>query len=108
MRHIWPTLALRPINRITLSAPRGRVGEVGGAELIQEDDVELVHAYALCAKMYGFSLLYLEAGSGADTPVHAQLIKRATSVEGLTLLVGGGLRTLETYGVLLMQALIGW
>ena len=45
--------------------------------------------------MYGFSLLYLEAGSGADTPVHAQLIKRAASVEGLTLLVGGGLRTPE-------------
>ena len=76
-------------------APGGRVGEVGGAELIQKDDVELVHAYALCAKMYGFSLLYLEAGSGADTPVHAQLIKRAASVEGLTLLVGGGLRTPE-------------
>ena len=49
-------------------APGGRVGEVGGAELIQASDVELVHAYALCAKMFGFSLLYLEAGSGAERP----------------------------------------
>ena len=76
-------------------APGGRVGEVGGAELIQSDDVNLVHAYALCARMYGFSLLYLEAGSGAETPVHPDLITTAASVEGLTLLVGGGMRTAD-------------
>ncbi len=74
-------------------APGGRVGEVGAAELIQSTDVEAVHAYALCARMFGFSLLYLEAGSGADAPVHPDLIAKAASVEGLTLLVGGGLRT---------------
>lgn len=76
-------------------APGGRVGEVGGAELIQSTDVDLVHAYALCAKMFGFSLLYLEAGSGADAPVHPDLITKAASVEGLTLLVGGGMRTAD-------------
>ena len=76
-------------------APGGRVGEVGGADLIQPGDGDLVHAYALCAKMYGFSLLYLEAGSGAANPVHPTLIEQAASVEGLTLLVGGGLRTPE-------------
>ena len=74
-------------------APGGRVGEVGAAELIQPTDVDLVHAYALCAKMYGFALLYLEAGSGASHPVHTDLIKKAREVEGLTLVVGGGLRT---------------
>ena len=74
-------------------APGGRVGEVGAAELIQPTDVNLVHAYALCARMFGFSLLYLEAGSGADTPVHPELIAKAASVDGLTLLVGGGLRS---------------
>jgi phosphoglycerol geranylgeranyltransferase len=74
-------------------APGGRVGEVGAAELIQPQDTELVRAYALCAKMYGFSLLYLEAGSGASSPVDEALIQSAASVEGLTLLVGGGLRT---------------
>ena len=76
-------------------APGGRVGEVGAAKLIQPEDTDLVHAYALCAKMYGFSLLYLEAGSGAQTPVHPALIQRAAEVDGLTLLVGGGLRTGE-------------
>ena len=76
-------------------APGGRVGEVGAAELIQPTDIDLVKDYALCAKMFGFSLLYLEAGSGADSPVHPDLIASAASVDGLTLLVGGGLRTPE-------------
>ena len=74
-------------------APGGRVGEVGAAELIGPDDTALVRAYALCARMYGFSLLYLEAGSGASAPVDEGLIQSAAGVEGLTLLVGGGLRT---------------
>ena len=76
-------------------APGGRVGEVGAAELLEAGDTELVHAYALCARMFGFSLLYLEAGSGASQPVHPNLIRAAAEVEGLTLLVGGGLRTPE-------------
>tara|TARA_B100000795_G_scaffold269616_2_gene259580 strand:+ start:607 stop:1467 length:861 start_codon:yes stop_codon:yes gene_type:complete len=76
-------------------APGGRVGEVGGAELIQPDDHDLVHAYALTAQMYGFKLLYLEAGSGASTQVSPKLIERARTVEGLTLVVGGGIRTPE-------------
>ena len=76
-------------------APGGRVGEVGAAELIQSTDVDLIHAYALCANMYGFSLLYLEAGSGASHPVHPDLIRKAREVQGLTLVVGGGLRTPE-------------
>jgi phosphoglycerol geranylgeranyltransferase len=74
-------------------APGGKVGEVGQAELIQEDDVELVNAYARCGQMFGFKLLYLEAGSGADTQVAPALIESAKQVEGLTLLVGGGIRT---------------
>jgi phosphoglycerol geranylgeranyltransferase len=76
-------------------APGGRVGEVGEAELIQPDDHDLVHAYALTAQMYGFKLLYLEAGSGASTQVNPQLIERARTVEGLTLVIGGGIRTPE-------------
>lgn len=76
-------------------APGGRVGEVGAAELIQPEDHELVHAYALTAQMYGFKLLYLEAGSGASTQVNPKLIESARAVEGLPLVVGGGIRTPE-------------
>lgn len=76
-------------------APGGRVGEVGQAELIQPDQTEHVYSYALTARMFGFKLLYLEAGSGAENQVHPRLIETARSVDNLTLLVGGGIRTPE-------------
>ena len=75
--------------------PGGKVGEVGSAELIMPNDTELVQAYSLTAAMYGFKLLYLEAGSGADRQVSPELICSARSTEGLTLIVGGGIRTAE-------------
>ena len=75
--------------------PGGKVGEVGSADLIMEDDIDLVKAYSLTAAMYGFKLLYLEAGSGADKQVGPDLIKSAKTTEGLTMIVGGGIRTPE-------------
>jgi phosphoglycerol geranylgeranyltransferase len=48
--------------------------------------------------MYGFQLLYLEAGSGADAPVNPTLIRAARDVDGLTLMVGGGLRDGQAIG----------
>ena len=73
-------------------APGGEVGRVGKADLVQANEPERVRANALTASMYGFHLLYLEAGSGADSPVNPDLIHAARSVEGLTVMVGGGLR----------------
>ena len=75
--------------------PGGKVGEVGSATLIMEDDIDLVKAYSFTAAMYGFKLLYLEAGSGADKQVSPDLIKSAKTTEGLTMIVGGGIRTPE-------------
>ena len=75
--------------------PGGKVGEVGSADLIMPDNVDLVKAYSLTAAMYGFKLLYLEAGSGANKQVNPQLIESASTTEGLTIIVGGGIRTPE-------------
>ena len=75
--------------------PGGKVGEVGSADLLMPDDVDLVKAYSLTAAMYGFKLLYLEAGSGADKQVNPELIKSARTPDGLTIIVGGGIRTPE-------------
>ena len=75
--------------------PGGKVGEVGSADLLMPSDAGLVKAYSLTAAMYGFSLLYLEAGSGADHPVNPELIASARTTEGLTIIVGGGIRTPE-------------
>ena len=73
--------------------PGGKVGEVGSADLLMPNDVELVKAYSLTAAMFGFKLLYLEAGSGANNQVNPDLIKSARTTEGLTIIVGGGIRT---------------
>ena len=72
--------------------PGGKVGEVGSADLLMPNDVELVKAYSLTAVMFGFKLLYLEAGSGADNQVSPDLIKSARTTDGLTIIVGGGIR----------------
>ena len=73
--------------------PGGKAGEVGQANLIKADQTELIAAYAMCAESYGFSILYLEAGSGAHTPVNPDLIRAARAAsDKLVLLVGGGIR----------------
>ena len=76
-----------------ICAPGGKAGEVGKADLIKSTQTDLVAAYAMCAEAYGFSILYLEAGSGAHTPVHPNLIRAARAAsDSLVLLVGGGIR----------------
>ena len=57
--------------------------------------------------MFGFRLLYLEAGSGADAQVNPQLIESARTVDNLTLVVGGGIRTPEQ-ALLAAQAGADW
>lgn len=76
-------------------SPGGKVGEVGQAELIEANQHELVHSYAITAKMFGFKILYLEAGSGASKQVEPKCIEYANQVEDLCLIVGGGIRTGE-------------
>ena len=76
-------------------APGGVVGKVGQAKLIQSDEIDLVTAYCQTAEMYGFTTIYLEAGSGASSPVSVDLIKAARASTRCTLLVGGGIRTPE-------------
>ena len=76
-----------------ICSPGGKAGEVGQAKLIEQNQTDLVAAYAMCAESYGFSILYLEAGSGANTPVSPDLIRAAkTASDKLVLLVGGGIR----------------
>lgn len=76
-----------------ICSPGGKAGEVGQAKLIEQNQTDLVAAYAMCAESYGFSILYLEAGSGANTPVSPDLIRAAKAAsDKLVLLVGGGIR----------------
>ncbi|HIH61681.1 MAG TPA: geranylgeranylglyceryl/heptaprenylglyceryl phosphate synthase [Methanobacteriales archaeon] len=75
--------------------PGGTVGWVGDAKLIPRDKPDIAAAYAMAAELLGMRLFYLEAGSGADRPVPAKMIKQVKESTNLTLVVGGGIRTGE-------------
>lgn len=76
--------------------PGGKAGEVGKADLIAPQQTERVEAYAMAAQFLGFKLLYLEAGSGVETPVNPELIKAARESCDLPIIVGGGIRDPQT------------
>lgn len=75
--------------------PGMKVGEVGKAKLVKRDEIDKAVAYALACEMYGMSLFYLEAGSGADRPVPVEMISAVKKAIGIPLIVGGGIRTPE-------------
>jgi len=73
--------------------PGMRVGEIGEAELIKTTDLETTTTYSRLAKYFNFQILYLEAGSGATTPIPKEIISTSKKeFEGL-LFVGGGIKT---------------
>lgn len=75
--------------------PGMKVGEVGKAMPIKKDEVDKAVAYALACEMLGMELVYLEAGSGAYTPVPPEMIAAVKKTISVPLIVGGGIRTPE-------------
>ena len=75
--------------------PGMKVGEVGKAEPVKRDRTDLAVAYALACQMCGMSMVYFEAGSGADRPVPPSMIRAVKSAIDIPLIIGGGIRTPE-------------
>ena len=74
-------------------APGMRVGEVGEADVVARDDLQSAEGYALAAEFLGMQFVYLEAGSGAPSPVPPEMIRAVRSVLSIPLIVGGGIRS---------------
>jgi len=72
-------------------APGMKVGEVGEADLVERDDIQRAVGYALTAEMFGMDLFYLEAGSGAPSPVPPEMVKAVRESVDMPILVGGGI-----------------
>lgn len=70
--------------------PGGTVGYVGDARLIPRKKPELAAAYALAARFMGMRLVYLEAGSGAESPVPLAMVSLVKRLLGDVLLIAGG------------------
>lgn len=73
--------------------PGGKVGQVGEAKLLPRDRPEEAVRYALAAQYFGMDYVYLEAGSGAATPVPAEMIREVHRAIDIPLIVGGGIRS---------------
>jgi len=75
--------------------PGMRVGSVSDADVITRDAVgeERAVGLALAAQMFGMPLVYLEAGSGAPSPVPANIIRAVKRALSIPLIVGGGIRS---------------
>lgn len=95
------SLAVKKIGIETISMgyiivePGMKVGEVGQAEPVKRDDLKGAMSWALGCELMGMSLVYLEAGSGADRPVPPEMISAVKGVLSVPLIVGGGIRTPE-------------
>ncbi len=88
------SLGLEPIALgYVVIAPGMRVGEVGEVDAVARDALGLAQGYALAAEFLGMRYVYLEAGSGAPSPVPAEMVRAVRSVLSVPLIVGGGIRS---------------
>lgn len=60
---------------------------------IPHDKVDIALCTALAGEMLGLKLIYMDAGSGALTPVSTRMIKQVRSQITVPLIVGGGINT---------------
>ena len=60
---------------------------------IPQEDKNLITDTAMAAELLGMKTVYLEAGSGAATPVSADIIQSVRQAVSLPLIVGGGICT---------------
>ncbi|WP_152286266.1 geranylgeranylglyceryl/heptaprenylglyceryl phosphate synthase [Flavicella marina] len=68
--------------------------KVSNTKPISQQNSSLIEHTAIAGEMKGNKLIYLEAGSGAKTPVHSEIIKTVSENCTIPIIVGGGLRTI--------------
>ena len=99
--HVATAPAIRRLGLETISAgyvivePGMTVGRAADARLVSRDRPEEAVAYGLTAEMFGMSLLFLEAGSGAPEPVPEAMVRAVTAEVGIPVLVSGGVDSPE-------------
>ncbi len=74
---------------------RSAAGWVGSVNPIPRRKPELALAYAWAAELLGMRWIYLEAGSGAESPVPVEMVKLISERTNLNVIVGGGIRSPE-------------
>jgi len=62
---------------------------------IPRDKNEIASSTAIAGELLGMHIAYLEAGSGAELPVSAEMIQHVSSEISIPLIVGGGIKNEE-------------
>lgn len=75
--------------------PGGTVGWVGDSKPIPRKKSDLALAYAMAAEFLGMRVIYLEAGSGAETHIPVEFIMKVKKLTNLMVIVGGGIKTAQ-------------
>ena len=68
---------------------------ISNTKPIPSNKSEIAVCTAVAGELLGMQSIYLEAGSGADRPVPAEMIKAVKKNISIPLIVGGGIRTVE-------------
>jgi len=69
--------------------PGGTAGWISKAKLLPREKPKLTAAYSLAAELFGFKLIYLEAGSGSKR-IPCELIKLCSNMLSIPIIAGGG------------------
>ena len=75
-------------------APGASAGWIGKARLLPRNKPKLTAAYALAAEMFGFKLIYLEAGSGGEC-IPPEIITLCKQVLNIPIIAGGGVQCVD-------------
>jgi len=70
---------------------------ISNTKPIPADKIDIVISTALAGEMLGLKMIYLEAGSGANTNVGVELIRKVKQNITIPLIVGGGINNIETF-----------
>jgi tRNA(adenine34) deaminase len=68
---------------------------VTGTKPLKPSNLQTIIDTCIAAELMGKKAIYLEAGSGAKTPVSPEIIREVRKNTSVTLIVGGGIRTPE-------------
>ncbi|NAS31261.1 geranylgeranylglyceryl/heptaprenylglyceryl phosphate synthase [Flavobacteriaceae bacterium R38] len=69
--------------------------KVSNTKPLDKNNQDLIINTALAGQFLGHQLIYLEAGSGANTPIFSDTIKQVYNKVSIPLIVGGGISNIE-------------
>jgi phosphoglycerol geranylgeranyltransferase len=74
--------------------PGATAGWIGKAKLLPRNKPKLTAAYSLAAELFGFNLIYLEAGSGSEK-IPIDIIRICSDILSIPIITGGGVSSKE-------------